>query len=146
MIFVDTGAWFAYAIPDDEHYQAARQWVRQNRIPLITTDYIIDETLTLLKARGQADRAIQIGELLFSGQLSQVHYLSGDNILAAWQVFAYTLTRHGALPIAPARLLWKSLASVRRCRLISIFGSLALWLCCHSRIGIWKGRINYGTD
>lgn len=61
MIFVDAGALFAYTVPDDQHHAQARRWVRQNRVPLITTDYIIDETLTLLRARGQSDRAVQLG-------------------------------------------------------------------------------------
>lgn len=87
MIFVDAGALFAYAVSDDEHHAQARKWVRQNRVPLITTDYIIDETLTLLRARGQSARAIQLGELLFSGRLATLHYLTEEQILAAWQVY-----------------------------------------------------------
>ncbi len=87
MIFVDAGALFAYAVPDDEHHADAQEWVRHNRVPLITTDYIIDETLTLLRARGQADRAVQLGELLFSGMLANLHYLTEEQILAAWQVY-----------------------------------------------------------
>ncbi|HEX9988570.1 MAG TPA: PIN domain-containing protein [Chloroflexia bacterium] len=87
MIFVDTGALFAYAVPDDEHHKIAQQWVRQNRVPLITTDYIIDEILTLLRARKQSARATQIGELLFGGRLAKLYYLAEDDILASWQVF-----------------------------------------------------------
>lgn len=87
MIFVDAGALFAYAVPDDEHHAEARNWVRQNRVPLITTDYIIDETLTLLRARGQSHRAVQLGDLLFSGKLANLHYLTEDDILAGWEVY-----------------------------------------------------------
>lgn len=87
MIFADTGALFAYVIPDDEHHQAAREWVRKNHLPLITTDYVTDETLTLMKARGQSGRATQLGELLFGGRLAVMHYLTKEDIFAAWQVF-----------------------------------------------------------
>jgi len=87
LIFVDTSAWFAYAIPDDEHHEDAVRWVRQNRLPLVTTDYIIDKTLTLLQARAQTLRATQLGELLFGGNLAQLRFLRQDNILSAWQVF-----------------------------------------------------------
>ena len=48
MIFVDTGAWFASVMPSDREHQAAVQWLSQNIQPFITTDYVIDETLTLL--------------------------------------------------------------------------------------------------
>ena len=87
MILADSGALFAYSIPDDEHHQQARQWVHQNHEPLIITDYIIDETLTLMRARGQGARAIQIGELLFSGQVARIQYLTEEDILASWEVF-----------------------------------------------------------
>ena len=87
MIFVDTSALFAYVIPDDKRHQAATQWILHNRLPLITTDYIIDETLTLMKARGQAVRATKLGELLFSGKLARIHYLTRDEVHIAWQVF-----------------------------------------------------------
>jgi len=87
MIFADTGALFAFIMPDDEHHEEARQWVRQNQLPLITTDYIIDETLTLLRMRSQYTRAIDFGDLIFSGQVTQIYYLAEDDILAAWQVF-----------------------------------------------------------
>ena len=51
MIFTDTGAWFASVVPDDEDHEKAVAWLAQNREPLLTTDYIVDETLTLLSAR-----------------------------------------------------------------------------------------------
>lgn len=87
MIFADTGALFAYVVPDDEHHQQARAWIRQNRIPLLTTDYVVDETLTLLRARGQFARAVQLGELLFGGTLANLHYLTPEDVMAGWQVF-----------------------------------------------------------
>jgi predicted nucleic acid-binding protein len=76
MIFADTGALFAYATPDDEHHQEAQQWLYQNKVPLVTTDYVIDETLTLMRARSQAKRAILFGEMLFSGEVAEVYHLT----------------------------------------------------------------------
>ena len=48
-IFVDTGAWFARFVPSDPDHAAARAWFDGNTNPLLTTDYILDELLTLLK-------------------------------------------------------------------------------------------------
>jgi predicted nucleic acid-binding protein len=50
-VFVDTGAWFAYLVRRDPDHRAATRWMRRNRQPLVTTDYILDELLTLLKVR-----------------------------------------------------------------------------------------------
>ena len=90
MIFVDTGAWVAYISPDDQYHRSAAQWMRRNRQPLVTTDFVADEVLTLLKARGEPARAWQLGELLFGGNfsgLARLHYLTEEDILASWQVF-----------------------------------------------------------
>lgn len=88
MIFVDTGAWFASVIPSDRDHAAAAAWLKQNKQSLITTDYVVDETLTLLKARGQTSRAIVLGEQFFRGNLATIHYLTETDIRRAWQIFS----------------------------------------------------------
>ena len=57
MIFVDTGAWYASLVPTDPDHSGAVQWLATNSFPLLTTDYVIDETLTLLRVRGERKRA-----------------------------------------------------------------------------------------
>lgn len=59
--FVDTGAWYASVVPSDPRHRAVLEWLGQNTRPLVTSDYVIDETLTLLRARGQRNRAIALG-------------------------------------------------------------------------------------
>ena len=87
MIFVDTGAWFASVVPSDRDHAAATYWLRQNTQPLVTTDYIVDETLTLLKVRGQTLRAMRLGEQFFRGTLATMYYLTEADIMLSWQIF-----------------------------------------------------------
>jgi hypothetical protein len=87
MIFVDTGAWYASAVPDDDNHPAARTWLDSNTQPLLTTDYVIDETLTLLKVRGYPSLAIELGETLFAGELADIVLITEDDIQQAWQTF-----------------------------------------------------------
>lgn len=87
MIFVDTGAWFAVTVPSDPNYLNAKIWMQQNQELLLTTDYIIDETLTLLRARGEFRRAIALGEAFFTQELTQIHYLTQNEIRLTWQTF-----------------------------------------------------------
>ena len=61
--------------------------MHQNRQPLFTTDYAVDETLTLLHAHGESRRAILIGEFLFGGELAELYYLTEADIEAAWSIF-----------------------------------------------------------
>jgi predicted nucleic acid-binding protein len=87
MIFVDTGAWFASVVPTDADHAAARAWLAANRAPLVTTDYVIDETLTLLKMRGEIRRALALGEQFFKDRLATIHFLSEADIRYAWNIF-----------------------------------------------------------
>ncbi len=87
MIFVDTGAFFAICFPKDPNHEKAATWLRSNLEALITTDYIIDEALTLLRARGQNHRAIRFGEAMMSGTLANTHHVGSEEFRAGWDIF-----------------------------------------------------------
>lgn len=67
MIFVDTSAWYALAEPGDPNSPAARSWLRTNTAALVTTDYILNELLTLLRARGKSHRGVTLGRKVLAG-------------------------------------------------------------------------------
>lgn len=87
MILTDSGAWFASVVPWDANHAAANAWIKQNRETLLTTDYLIDETPTLLRVRKEMARAAVLGEQLFDGQLADVYFLTESDIRAAWEIF-----------------------------------------------------------
>jgi len=87
MIFVDTGAWYASAVPDDQDHHSAQTWLQQNSEPLITSDYIINETLTLLRMRGYPILALDMGQALFGGELAEIVRISDEDFQEAWHVF-----------------------------------------------------------
>lgn len=70
-VFVDTGAWFAYFVRRDPDHPAASTWMKQNRQPLVTTEYVLDELLTLLKLRESHSVAIAAGELLWTERVCE---------------------------------------------------------------------------
>lgn len=61
MIFVDTSAWYALEVQDDVNHAQAKQFLKRlasNEFGVpITTDYVLDETATLLRARRGLDAA-----------------------------------------------------------------------------------------
>ncbi len=62
LIFVDTSAWFAASFVRDQHHKAATVSYRElsrSDAYFITTDYILDETLTLMKSRGLEAKRIE---------------------------------------------------------------------------------------
>lgn len=55
MIFVDTSAWYAYEVPDDVNHFKAREFAERLKRgefgSIITSDYVLDESITLLRMR-----------------------------------------------------------------------------------------------
>lgn len=86
-VFVDTGAWFAYFVRRDPDHAAAAKWVEQNRQRLVTTDYVLDELLTLLKLRESHAVAAAAGAALLSDQVATLERIGPEDIAAAWEVF-----------------------------------------------------------
>lgn len=87
MIFVDTGAWFARFVPDDPDHARVVSWFATNHELLVTSDYCVDETLTLLGARKRPKLAIEAGRELFNETLARLHYLTREQIERAWILF-----------------------------------------------------------
>src|SRR5829696_7322147 len=87
MIFVDTGAWYASLVPTDPDHTKAVQWLAANHSPLLTTDYVIDETLTLLRVRGERTRALQLGARFFHHDLAEIHKITTADLALAWKTF-----------------------------------------------------------
>jgi len=87
MIFVDTGAWISVFDSQDSHSDAGLNWFTENNEPLVTTDYVIDETLTLLRAHGRNQVARKACESLVSGDICQLVYVSEQGFLAACRCF-----------------------------------------------------------
>ncbi len=87
MIFVDSGGWFALSVPIDPDHQRAVNWIADRTDPLVTTDYVIDETLTLLRARGEHKRAMKLGEDFFERSAAVIYKITDADLHAAWQIF-----------------------------------------------------------
>jgi uncharacterized protein len=87
MIFVDTGVWFARFVSDDPNHSLITTWLDTNAEVLITSDYCVDETLTLIAARKRSKLAIAAGRHLFNETVTRLHYLKNDQINRAWILF-----------------------------------------------------------
>ena len=88
MIFVDTGAWYARYVADDVDHQAALEWFASVPDQLLTTDYVIDELLTLLKKRDFAEVAFSVGATLLAGSVCRVEYVQPVDVARAWIYFS----------------------------------------------------------
>ena len=102
MIFVDTGTCFACFVPKVHRHEQAAAWYLANTERLLTSDYILAELFTLLKARGEFPTALAIGAHLWSGTLAQVEYVSARDLAKAWETHRSIVTRIGASRIVSA--------------------------------------------
>jgi uncharacterized protein len=85
--FVDTGAWVSLFVAADAAHAVARKWISTNRDRLITSDYVVDEVLTLIKARFRTETAIKAGRVLFSEEIASLIQLTEDDKDQAWKIF-----------------------------------------------------------
>ncbi len=80
-IFVDTSGFFALLVKADGTHDRARAILARaahSRSRFVTTDYVLDETATLLKARGQGHRAAAFFESLFRSQACRIEWMDPE--------------------------------------------------------------------
>lgn len=90
MIFVDTWAWLALANKKDKNHEAAKIIYKRIKLEILfTSNFILDELITLLYRTVSPDKANLFVESLFSlaekGQLSII-YMDKDAMMEAWRL------------------------------------------------------------
>jgi len=83
---VETGARCAAFVPNDPDHNAADTWPAAHGEPLLTTDAVLDALLTLLKMRGEYQRALRLGMRLFGGEIVTIAWGLPDDIRQAWTI------------------------------------------------------------
>ena len=89
-VFVDTGAWVALRYRRDQHHGQARRLLRRLRadgLGLVTTEWVLAEAVTLLKARGAVDHALALGEAIQAGRLGHLIESTPERRRRAWDLF-----------------------------------------------------------
>ncbi|MGE3726668.1 MAG: type II toxin-antitoxin system VapC family toxin [Candidatus Sericytochromatia bacterium] len=79
MIFVDTGAWYALLDKDDQHHEAAKQWYEHNQVLLVTSNYVVVETLNLTKVRLGSRIACQWDEAFLTESIAQLLWVNQED-------------------------------------------------------------------
>lgn len=93
-VFVDTNGLYALLVPEDEqHAQAVSALARLRRSGgrAITTDYILDETATLLMSRSKHHVAVRLFQFMENSEACEVVPVWPDHFIEAADMFQ----RHG---------------------------------------------------
>ena len=86
-ILVDTSAWYAIIDKNDQNHVAAVSKIQILNRPLVTSNYIFDEILTLLQARLGPSIAIPFGQKLWDQEVSALVRITEEDEEKAWRVF-----------------------------------------------------------
>jgi uncharacterized protein len=89
VIFVDTGAWFALLDRSCIEHSDALRFAANCQDLLVTTDYVLAESVTLLRARRLHAEAIELGERLLSQRQARLEWVTPEDVQKAWVFFQY---------------------------------------------------------
>jgi len=91
LIFVDTSAWYAVEVEDDVNHEAACKFLAEiasgKHGASITTDYVLDETLTLLRSRRDLASALCFTEKIMKSKSVRVFWIDEGLFEKALDVF-----------------------------------------------------------
>jgi predicted nucleic acid-binding protein len=86
-LFVDTSAWFAYTNRADPDHHRVRQTLARFKGRLVTSNFILDEAVTLCHFRLGHPAAVTVGEVLQSDPSIDLVRLTPEDEQAAWTLF-----------------------------------------------------------
>lgn len=91
MIFVDTGAFYASKVVNDVNHPTARsieKKIAEGKYgKMVTTNYIIDELITLLHGRVPHEQTIKIGETIRKSPNIRIIWILEALEEKAWELF-----------------------------------------------------------
>lgn len=94
--FVDTGGFYALLVRNDERHAEAAAFMKRTarrRRKLVTTDYVLDETATLLEARGLGWLATRLFGLVSESRALTVAWMDANRFERTRALFLKSVGR-----------------------------------------------------
>lgn len=84
---VDTGAWYALADRKDPDHADVSLCLEEYAGRLVTTNFIFEESVTLIRYRLGAGAARAFGEQLLAGSAARLVHITRSDERRAWEIF-----------------------------------------------------------
>jgi uncharacterized protein len=88
MVFVDTSGWYAAYVRTAPQHGDVKPLIDSATSRLITTDYVLSESLTLLRVRNEYRRALLLGADIMNEVSAELIYLTPQDFAQAWIYFS----------------------------------------------------------
>lgn len=88
--FLDSGFLIALAVKNEQRHSAAeRHWkqVLGSRLPLVTTSFVLDETVTYINSRGAHAAAVDMGLLILASPAIELLHVDVGLLNEGWNYF-----------------------------------------------------------
>lgn len=89
-LFVDTSAWLAINDKNDQYHNKAKNKsleIKKQRIELVTSEYIFDESITLIRYRISHASAVLFGNSLLNSHIVKIIDVTDIDRFKAWELF-----------------------------------------------------------
>ena len=87
-LFVDTGAWYALADRNDPAHRRVGDFLNTQTLRLVTTNFVFDESVTLIRYRLGFTAAKTFGEQLLRASIANVLAVTRQDEAKAWEIFS----------------------------------------------------------
>ena len=92
-VFIDTSGFYALLAKVDDKHQKAKEILyqaAQDKQRFVTTDYVLDETATLLRSRGMDHVTAPLFDIIFTSKACSVIWMDQERFLKAKTFFLRT--------------------------------------------------------
>jgi predicted nucleic acid-binding protein len=86
--FVETGAWYSAYVVSDVNNARVQPLIDGSTARLVTTDFVLAESLNLLRARNEYPRATALGKDLLASGVAELVSVSASDLHQAFVLFA----------------------------------------------------------
>ncbi len=86
-IFADTSAWVALFDEKDRNFKTATDFFQELKQPLLITNFILNETITLLRCRVSHKLAVEVAKKFYAGKMAALSYITPQEEADALKLF-----------------------------------------------------------